>query len=53
MKTVQELIVELSNFPADKEVRFFHFGSVGDVELKIVEYDQDDTGNPTFMLECK
>jgi hypothetical protein len=58
MKTVHELIIELSNFPADKTVRFFDQGFSGDHgvidrELKIIEYDQDDNGNPTFLMEEK
>lgn len=49
---VQKLITELSNFPTDKEVRLFHYGGQGmESELTIVEHDQDDKGNPTFMLE--
>ena len=56
MKTVQDLIVELSNFPVDKEVRFFSSGfsginAVAEYELVIIEYDQDGDGNPTFLLE--
>lgn len=58
MKTVQELIKELSNFPADAEVKFFCCGfsgnnSLAEYELIIIEYDQDTDGNPTFLLETK
>jgi hypothetical protein len=56
MKTVNELIVELSNFPADKQVRFFlayEKNMFADLEMKISEYDQDESGNPTFLMEYK
>jgi len=51
MKTVEKLMVELSNFPVDKTVRFFNWVGTVEVELKITEYDQDESGNPTFFLE--
>lgn len=56
MKTVQELIKELSNFPADAEIRFFRCGfsgvhGVAENEMIISEYDQDTKGNPTFLME--
>ena len=51
MKTVQQLILELANFPVDKSVRFFSESTGSIVELKIAEYDQDQDGNPTFFLE--
>jgi hypothetical protein len=58
MKTVSQLITELSNFPGDKEVRFFMTGFPGvngcvESELIVFDYDQDETGNPTFLMEKK
>lgn len=47
MKTVEQLIVELTNFAGNKKIRFFDESR----ELKICEYDQDENGNPTFFLE--
>jgi len=46
-KTVEQLIVELTNFAGNKKIRFFDESR----ELKICEYDQDENGNPTFFLE--
>ena len=56
MKTVSQLINELLNFPGDKEVRFFSTGFSGvngciETELFVFDYDQDETGNPTFLME--
>jgi hypothetical protein len=58
MRIVQQLITELSNFPADKKVRFFSTGFSGEhgcieTELFIFDYDQDEDGNPTFLMERK
>ena len=58
MKTVLQLITELSNFPGYKKVRFFSTGFPGahgciESELVIFDYDQDETGNLTFLMERK
>ena len=53
-RIVRDLILELSNFGPDKEVRFFTIDQRGnDVELIINEADQDEDDNPTYFLVDK
>lgn len=53
-RTVQGMILELSNFALDKEVRFFTIDRHGnDIEFVINEADQDEDDNPTYFLVDK